>query len=700
MNEHRLARWMCLNMSWLAVFFAASSASSAATAEIEAAGWIRTRFGADAKLDAPPFSFTYGGKSFADWVKQCDATKEHSKLDEHRTRHVHAYSDPQTGLTVRCEAIEYHDFPILEWTLYFKNVGAKDTAILEDIQPLDTRFERPEQGEFLLHHHRGSSARPEDYQPLESTLPPKSEKLIASFGGRGSNGEFPYFNVEWPASATEAGPTKNGVIVAVGWPGQWQARFTRDEAAGLRIRAGQELTHFLLHPGEEVRTPLVALQFWNGDWIGAQNTWRRWMLAHNLPRPGGKLAPPQLVACSSHQFGEMIRANEANQKLFIDRYLEEDLRIDYWWMDAGWYKNDGTWVNTGTWEVDTKRFPNGLRAITDHAHGKGVKSIVWFEPERVTPGTWLFEQHPEWLLKAPPNPGDQAYAPQWQLLDLGNPAARGWLIEHVDGLIKQQGIDLYRQDFNMDPLFYWRAHDASDRQGITEINYVTGYLAYWDELRRRHPNLLIDSCASGGRRNDLETLRRAVPLLRSDHLFEPTGQQCHFYGISMWIPYHGTGTLVGPSDIIATPTAQVDPYIFRSHMSPSVTACWDMRREDLDYEALRRLTKEFRRIAPHYFGDYYPLTPYDATQKTWMAWQFHNSAQGEGMVQAFRRAENDSATTTFKLTGLDPDATYIVSDVDHPESVTETSGSALLEHGLSISIVQRPGAVILTYRRK
>ena len=77
------------------------------------------------------------------------------------------------------------------------------------------------------------------------------------------------------------------MIVVVGWPGQWAAQFTRDEANGLQLRAGQELTHFKLHPGEQVRTPLMVLQFWKGDWIRAQNIWRRWMLAHNVPRRAG-----------------------------------------------------------------------------------------------------------------------------------------------------------------------------------------------------------------------------------------------------------------------------------------------------------------------------------------------------------------------------------------------------------------------------
>ena len=126
---------------------------------------------------------------------------------------------------------------------------------------------------------------------------------------------------------------------------------------------------------------------------------------------------PQMAACSSHQFGEMVNANETNQMLFVDRYLEEKLPLDYWWMDAGWYVMDSKdhpwgWPCTGTWEVDTRRFPHGLRAISDHARARGVKTIVWFEPERVAQGTWLYTNNPEWLLG---KDGDQ------KLLNLGRP---------------------------------------------------------------------------------------------------------------------------------------------------------------------------------------------------------------------------------------------------------------------------------------
>ena len=328
----------------------------------------------------------------------------------------------------------------------------------------------------------------------------------------------------------------------------------------------------------------------------------------------------QLAACSSHQFGEMINADSASQKLFIDRYLDEGLKLDYWWMDAGWYWNKTGWPNVGTWEVDTKRFPGGLRPICDHAHAKGVKTIVWFEPERVTPDTWLYDEHPEWLLGADGGT---------KLLNLGNPA--GPPVAH-----RPRGSTAHRArrstciDRTSTSIRWITGGRATpeDRQGITEIRYVEGYLAYWDELRRRHPDMLIDSCASGGRRNDLETMRRAVPLLRSDYIMEPVGNQCHTYGISFWYPYYGTGTGSGA----------IDPYLLRSVMCPHFTACFDVRRTDLDYDMIRRVMGQWREFAEYYYGDYYPLTSYSLENDVWMAWQFDCPELGEGMVQAFRRA--------------------------------------------------------------
>ena len=446
----------------------------------------------------------------------------------------------------------------------------------------------------------------------------------------------------------------------------------------MQITAGQQLTHLKLKPGESVRTPLIAMVFYRGEWLRSQNLWRRWMLDHNLPRVEGQLPKPQFTPCSSHQFAEMTQADEASQKQFIDGYIKAGMKPDYWWMDAGWYPCDGNWPKTGTWEVDRKRFPNGLRAVSDYGHARDVKTIVWFEPERVYQDTWLTINHPEWLLTPNPATDGQPSKAQTQLFNLGNPEAWNWLTNHIDGLIKSEGIDLYRQDYNVGPLGFWRGNDAEDRQGITENHYVTGYLAYWDELRRRNPKMWIDSCASGGHRNDLETMRRSIPLLRSDFLFEPNSQQAHTYGLALWLPYFGTGT------------KSPDAYSIRSMMTLNIIGCWDIRSDQTDKKMIAKLLNQWRSVSGEMLGDYYPLTGYTLSAADWMGWQFYTPEKGSGLVQIFRRSQSPYISANMQLQGLEPDAKYAVRNVDTGR-IVRLSGKELMETGLPVNIKQMPG---------
>ncbi len=658
----------------------AEAVSASADELAMARAWLAERLAADS-LRAP-FSFQFGGQASAGRLNDWTRKVELRQIDAERTERTLRFTDPESGLEVRWVIVEYNDFPTLEWTVHFKNTGTADTPILENIEALDLGLARTGQEEFLLHHGQGARSKPDDYAPMETRLDPGTVKRFAPTGGRPANGAWPYFNLQWGTQ---------GMIAVIGWPGQWLAEFERDAEQGIRIRAGQQRTHFRLRPGEEVRSPRIVLQFWRGrDWLDSQNIWRRWMMAHNMPRPGGKLPPPITLGSSYRVTHEMTRADEANQIMFIDRYLEEGIHLDYWWMDAGWYPCGGEWHRTGTWEPDSKRFPRGLRPISDHAHASGIKTLLWFEAERVTPDTWLDEQHPEWLLDG-------------TLLNLGNADACQWLTDHVDKILTEQGIDLYRQDFNMDPLEYWRKNDAEDRQGITEIKYVTGYLAFWDALQGRHPDMLIDSCASGGRRNELEAMRRSVPLWRSDYAYEPVAMQCMTYGISIWLPYHGTGNgayydrLPAYLDPAKGPhTTPVDPYTFWSDCAPANGFVFDIRSRDIDYDAFRRLTRQRREMIANYYGDYYPLTPYDPSESAWLAWQFHRPECDKGVVQAFRRGACADKTARFKLRGLDPDRVYILTDLETKESENHR-GCELMETGLAIVIPGKPGARVITY---
>ena len=93
--------------------------------------WIALNLGRETSASA--FSFKYGDRSSVDFLKECEIEDSSEQLDEHRTQRTLTYTDPQTGLELRCVAIEYNDFPVVEWTLYFKNTGTSDTPILSDI---------------------------------------------------------------------------------------------------------------------------------------------------------------------------------------------------------------------------------------------------------------------------------------------------------------------------------------------------------------------------------------------------------------------------------------------------------------------------------------------------------------------------------------------------------------------------------------
>lgn len=630
----------------------------------------------------PMISFVYDGRHSAELLAQWKSHRESRRLDAQRTEYTATWTDPRTGLEVRVVGIEYGDYPAVEWTAYFKNAGASNTPILKNVQALDVIFERADGDEFILHGNKGDSCTADSYEPYHLPLGANALKNCAPPGHSGKSCDgpngWPYYNLQVPGG---------GVILAVGWPGQWAGWFRRDAAKGLNVTAGQEVTRLYLKPGEEIRTPLIALLFWQGtDVVTAQNLWRRWYVAHNMPRVDGKTQPA--VAQIQVGGGEKDLA-------YVQSFLDAGIHVDLCWRDAGgfrenvWFqagegpfKEPGMiWLNSGTWEIDTAKYPNGFKPFTDWIHARNMQFVLWFEPERVgDPNSWLGKNHPEWLL-----PGTSHGA----LLDEGNPEARAWLTKHVSGMISSQGIDWYREDMNGGgPLPAWRRHDAQDRQGMTENLYVQGHLAFWDSLRRRHPGLRIDSCASGGRRNDLETMRRAVPLLRSDFQFPNMpgvieGNQGHTYGLSFWLPFQGTGCYLD------------EPYAYRSFYLPS----FGMGRLNAENTAAQQKAyAECRQVAPRMLADYYPLTPYSRELNRWIAWQFNRPEQGDGVVQAFRRPQCAEEAAHYRLRGLDPQARYAVTDLDSGQAQTLT-GRELMDDGLPVAIPAQPGASILTYTR-
>ena len=340
------------------------------------------------------------------------------------------------------------------------------------------------------------------------------------------------------------------------------------------------------------------------------------------------------------------------------------------------------WGGVGTWSADKKRFPRGIKPISDVAKSKGKGFVLWFEPERVFEGTQIDREHKPWLTFLPNDPN--------RLFDLGNPQALQWMTDHIAERLLAEGVTIYRQDFNMDPAPYWKLLDKPDRVGIAEMKHIAGLYAFWDGLLAKVPGLLIDNCASGGRRIDIETIGRSIPLWRTDYqYFEPNGSQCHTYGLQLYLPFSGTGN------------GNPQKYAFRSVISGAVVLGWEINGTWNNSPFLPTLAlediAEFRALRPYFFGDYYPLTEYSTEDEAWAAFQWNRPEQQDGIVLAFRRPRAVESTKNLVLHSLDPAADYEVSYEDYG-LVMVKNGKELLG-GIEVKIPEPNGSLLVKYRR-
>ena len=653
-----------------------------------AQAWTSQSF---SKPSVPPYSFVFGGRSSSEWLKESSVRQSEIMLDTNRLQRTLHYSDEKTGFEVRCEAVEYRDYPAIEWVVRFKNTSALDTPLLEKVHALDIKLFTGARSEVLVHHARGSNAEFRDFAPLTDRLASNGRLKLDSHGiptsfagpsGSPSVESLPFFNLECGGE---------GMLGAIGWTGPWIAEFARAADGTVSATARMDDLHAILHSGEEVRTPRILVLFWQGDRLRAHNLWRRLLLTYYSPRPGGQAFTGMI--CDANWGSWMPGAKHIEE---INWWGDHDLPMDCYWMDAGWTDMSLGWeAHQSTQVPNPSLFPNGLKPISDAAHARGMKFLLWMVPESVHPKVGIGAEHPEWLGKPFSDP---AYGTMvFHALDHAEPKVNEFMIDHFSKVIDSHGVDIFRQD----GLSLWPPDARSDRSGISQVRYTEGFYAFWDGLLKRHPALLIDNCGCGGRKLDLETMRRSIVLWRSDCQasgdFDPISTQGFNYGLFPWIPLSGA----------AVPMTKLSPYSFRSGYGAAMVLCWPMtgvsdlakqRWSGIDLNLLRRLLREYVAVRPYVFGDYYPLSSYNLSQTNWMAWQFDRADLGEGMVQAFRRPESVEQSSVYKLHGLNPDSVYALTNLDNP-GFNKLTGRRLMDEGLAVNIPDKPGAVLITYKK-
>ncbi|MBN2210833.1 MAG: NPCBM/NEW2 domain-containing protein, partial [Sedimentisphaerales bacterium] len=473
-----------------------------------------------------PFSFVYDGRHSNEFLVNWTQEEQTEKLDSNRTQILRTWTDPQTGLRVEWRIVCFADYPAAEWVLHFRNTGANDTPIIEDLQSLNILLSDPIEGEypFTLHRTRGGSNTILNHEMSTVNLQPGMLETLGGFEGHSNRRDFPFFHVD---------TNRGSVIVAVGWSGQWKADVDCREKS-VQVCSGLEKTHFLLHPGEEVRSPRMLLLFGEGPQGDDSNRqFRRLLYEHYVPRWKGKHPDPFVYCNTCFTHNEWLNGtNEENQLAMIQAL--KPLAPVAIITDAGWFK--GGWPNgVGTWEPDPEKYPNGMGPLAAAAREYGAVYGMWFEPERAAPGTKIYQEHPEWLLKRKGDPW-LAFLKGSQLVNFALPEVRACMLKTIDDYMELPGLGAYRQDCNFHTLPFWRHNDASDRQGITEMKYVAGLYAYWDELIARHPDSFRVECAGAGPRTDLETVMRFHVHQVSECYNNDTVNQAVLMSLGQYLP--------------------------------------------------------------------------------------------------------------------------------------------------------------------
>ena len=638
-----------------------------------------------------PVSYVYAGKDYRGLPKNSAVTRRF--LDANMVETViEGVLDEARGVTVRAECLTYRDYPVVEWTVYFSvRADGVRSARLSRLRAIDTVFAG---GNPVLVHNNGDFCTEEGYTVTHLPLAEGVCFTQAPERGRSCDHAFPYQRLLF---------ADFGLSVSIGWPGRWCCAYTGQED-GVALTAGQEIVDTCLEPGETFRSPRMTLLAFTGDEIRGINLWRRFFNAHVTPRSKGQRIAP--ISVSSENVGgvEFTEATEQNQIEGIACAKQHVPDLDVWWIDAGWYpcldeNGKPEWGITGTWVPDPARFPNGLGPVGKACRDAGMDLLVWFEPERVRPSTAIAKEHPEWLVYRTEKPEDPNI-----MLNLAIPACRRWLTDTISQLIEESGIGIYRQDCNFALNTIWRCNETDDRQGMLENQYIQGYLAYWDELLLRHPDLWIDSCASGGRRNDMETMRRSVPLHPTDYGYGYHHvNQAFRHTLHAWIPYtrgwaqswDKDNVYYDHSDYYMADEISFDNYKMINGFAAMTGfgGAFDMKAAADQMPYLRKLHaiwKKFSCMALD--GDFYALTENHRDFTKWTVFQFDMPETGGGAFQVLRNNQSPDDAQHVMPQGFEAGVTYALYNEETGQRMEKT-GEDIRQNGLTFTQPVRSGAI-------
>jgi alpha-galactosidase len=634
-------------------------------------------------------------------------------LREPALRVTHATGHPSTRLVVNGQTEQLHEHGRLHRIELVDRVAPLTVTLCWKTWPaydlIEQWVEVTNTGEAPATLHQAASAAPalpgddpwfthwgggwanEWTETTERVSP--GTKTVASAGGvRPSLHRPPIALFAGSGRATE---TEGSVLAAtVIWGGD--TRFDAEMAmhrhcrliAGIQHRGAERI----LEPGERFTTPPAAL-VWSDDGVGstsrALHRWSRDQVVRDGQRPRAlvfnnwetmffDLDTPKVTAV-------VDGAAELGAELFL---------LDDGWF-GGRYPRDDDQQGLGDWMVDAAKFPDGLTPVIDHTLATGLRFGLWVEPEMANPTSELYEAHPDWVIAEPDR--ERREERQQLVLDVLRPEVRAFVVDVIDQALAQHpGISYLKWDANRDIFEAGSETLSADRQSHLAVDRVRATNEIMAEVARRHPDVELMLCASGGGRSNLETLQWFHELWTSDDT-DPVDRVRIQWGASHLLPASVLGAHV---------TRWGDkPVAFGCAVALSGRFGFDLDPQTLtddERTAAVQAAETAKRIrAVVQFGELHRIiSPVDGPLGALAYLDPDLAAQGEGdvpcaVVFAYR-IEDGEAADTVAVPGLDGDRRYRIEDATPGSAdrgtVIERTGSALASSGLSVSGDPAPSA--------
>ena len=504
--------------------------------------------------------------------------------------------------------------------------------------------------------------------------------------GRSSGSEIP---------AISLGGSEGSLLAGLLWSGAWGLSVGEPDATGnapVRMSLGAIAT--VVRPGQPFETPHAFLGISDAGPLNLSAAWQSFVKSG--VRHGRSIDP--LVTYNTW-FAHGVRIDEETVRAEMDRAAQ--VGIDLFVVDAGWYPGGSSAsdysTGLGTWTVDARRFPSGLPALRDYAHGLGLKFGIWVEPERVDTSTLnrpgLAKERFLATTNGRYNAGVKNESASAAQICLGDSEARQWVFNELVGFLDPLQPDYLKWDNNYSINCDRSGHGHGDADG--NLYHTEGLYGILAALRERYPNMAIENCASGGNRLDFGMLRYTDAAWMDDVSGPSTRVRHNLEGLTAMFPpaYLLSFVMDDPAEPIhGSPDLEA---IIRSRM-PGIlgfslrfdefgsSEVATMRREVFGYKRTRPILRDAMTTLLGEQADAAGSRAPDSME--------HISRRtGDAAVYLFAGQGQRVSSTTWPLL-LDPDASYAVGG----RGRTPVPGSSLMTDGLETSDSSAARVVVLS----